>query len=499
MRSSASPVHASPPERSRASSRRASSARSSCSGTASWIASFTAASCAPRSRHCCASWNRSASRRPVSRQRPCRLSDRFHSCRHWPSASRTLPRRRATVGRRRTDGPRPRRRLHPPRRPHLPRRLSARPARDPPAHPGTSPSNPPTARLPRQKSRPDPGVNEMVERLLGRGGGTDGRPTAAPDPSPDVWARLQLARNLKRPHTLELVAAMADEFIELHGDRLFGDDEALVAGLARIGGRRMVVIGQQKGAETDENIRRNFGMPHPEGYRKAIRLMELAERFRLPVVTFVDVPGANPGPESEERGIAESIARSIGVMTRLRTPTVAVIQGERGSGGALAIAVADVVIALENAVYSVISPEGCAAILWRTPDEAATAALAMKMTAEDQRVLGIVDVVVAEPTGGAHTDHAETARRLRPILADQLDALSRIPLDELVEMRYRRYRGLGAFTVVTSAPVAAPERPGLVDRLRDLLEAGLQGLGGPPAGAGRGQDDVPEPPARDEV
>src|SRR5437773_2421566 len=499
MRSSASPVHASPPERSPASSRRASSARSSCSGTASWIASFTGASCGPRSRHCCASWNRSSSRRPVSRQRPCRLSDRFHSCRHWPSASRTLPRQRATAGRRRTGGPRPRRRLHPPRRPHLPRRLSARPARDPPAHPGTSPSSPPTARLPRQKSRPDPGVNAMVERLLGRGGGTDGRPTAAPDPSPDVWARLQLARNLKRPHTLELVAAMADEFIELHGDRLFGDDEALVAGLARIGGRRMVVIGQQKGAETDENIRRNFGMPHPEGYRKAIRLMELAERFRLPVVTFVDVPGANPGPESEERGIAESIARSIGVMTRLRTPIVAVITGEGGSGGALAIAVADVVIALENAVYSVISPEGCAAILWRTPDQAETAAAAMKMTAEDQQALGVVDLVISEPGAGAHTDPIETARRLKIAILAEIDRLARLPLDDLVARRYRRYRDLGAYTTVTAAPVAPPERPGLVDRLRDLLEAGLQTIGGPTPGAGRRDDDDPQPPAREEV
>src|SRR5204862_3182752 len=241
---------------------------------------------------------------------------------------------------------------------------------------------------------------------------------------PAVWARLQPARIVNRTHTPELPAGLADEFIELHGDRLFGDDEALVAGLARIGGRRMVVVGQQKGAETDENIRRNFGMPHPEGYRKAIRLMELAERFRLPVVTFVDVPGANPGPESEERGIAESIARSIGVMTRLRTPIVAVITGEGGSGGALAIAVADVVLALENAVYSVISPAGCAAILWRTADEAPAAAVAMKMSAPDQQALGVIDIVIPEPAGGAHTDHAEKARRIRSAVVEQLDALS---------------------------------------------------------------------------
>src|SRR5947207_7446475 len=294
------------------------------------------------------------------------------------------------------------------------------------------------SRRPARNGRPR--RSPMVDRLLGRGREEAARrdETVLPaSPKDAVWARVQLARNVKRPHTLELIEALGDEFIELHGDRHFSDDPAVVGGFARIGGHRVVVVGQQKGAETEENIRRNFGMPHPEGYRKAIRLMELAERFSLPVVTFIDVPGAHPGPESEERGIAEAIARSIGVMSRLRTPIVAIITGEGGSGGALAIAVGDVVIALENAVYSVISPEGCASILWRTPDEAATAALAMKMTAEDQRVLGIVDVVVAEPTGGAHTDHAETARRLRPILADQLDALSRIPLDELVEMRYR--------------------------------------------------------------
>ena len=203
---------------------------------------------------------------------------------------------------------------------------------------------------------------------------------------------------------------MADDFIELHGDRLFGDDEAIVAGLARIAGRRVVVIGQQKGDDTEENIRRNFGMPHPEGYRKAMRVMELAERAGLPVITFVDVPGAHPGPESEERGIAEAIARSIGLMSRLRTPIVAVITGEGGSGGALAIAVGDVVIALENAVYSVISPEGCASILWRTSDEAATAAAAMRMSAADQHALGVVDIVVAEPGEGAHAQAGRDGR-----------------------------------------------------------------------------------------
>ncbi len=339
--------------------------------------------------------------------------------------------------------------------------------------------------------------------MLGRGsrGEADRPPDAtaessltAADAEAAVWERVQLARNVKRPHTLELLAAMTDDFIELHGDRLYGDDTAIVGGLATIDGRRVVVLGQQKGAETEENIRRNFGMPHPEGYRKAMRLMELGERFRLPVVTFVDVPGAHPGPESEERGIAEAIARSVGLMSRLRTPIVAVITGEGGSGGALAIAVGDVVIALENAVYSVISPEGCAAILWRTPDRAATAALAMRMTAADQLELGVVDVVVPEPEGGAQADHAETARRLKAAIVGQLDALGTIPLDELVESRYRRYRALGAYTVVErEAPPVPAERPGLTDRLRGLLGTNR------PAGGGTTGRPPADPPALEEV
>ena len=275
----------------------------------------------------------------------------------------------------------------------------------------------------------------------------------------DVWARVQFARSLRRPRTLEFMEAMADEFVELHGDRLFGDDAAVVAGLARIDGRRVVVIGQQKGADTDENIRRNFGMPHPEGYRKAMRVMELAERAGLPIVTFVDVPGAHPGPESEERGIAEAIARSIGLMSRLRTPIVTVITGEGGSGGALAIAVGDVVIALENAVYSVISPEGCASILWRTADEAATAAAAMRMSAADQHALGVVDIVVPEPGEGAHAEPEATADRLRAIILDRLDALDAMPIDTLVEQRYRRYRALGAYTEVVPSRGPRTRRP----------------------------------------
>ena len=311
----------------------------------------------------------------------------------------------------------------------------------------------------------------------------------------EVWARVQLARSLRRPRTLEFVAAMTDGFVELHGDRLFGDDAAIVAGLARLDGRRVVVLGQQKGADTDENIRRNFGMPHPEGYRKAMRVMELADRFGLPVITFVDVPGAHPGPESEERGIAEAIARSIGLMSRLRTPIITVITGEGGSGGALAIAVGDVVIALENAVYSVISPEGCASILWRSADEAATAAAAMRMSAADQHALGVVDIVVPEPGEGAHDDPEETAKRLRAIILDRLTALEVLSIDELVDQRYRRYRALGAYTEV--APMETPERVdrSLADRLRELLDPGRRAL--TPGSEIWSRDD--DPPAREEV
>lgn len=350
-----------------------------------------------------------------------------------------------------------------------------------------------------ERFRPLSFLNSIVEKVGELGLPTEDRATgaepAAGDPRDAVWSRVMLARNLQRPRTLEFLAHMSDEFVELHGDRLFGDDAAIVAGLARIDGRRVVAVGQQKGADTDENIRRNFGMPHPEGYRKAMRLMRLAERFALPVVTFVDVPGAHPGADSEERGIAESIARSIGLMSGLRTPIVTVITGEGGSGGALAIAVGDVVIALENAVYSVISPEGCASILWRTPDQAPAAALAMKMTAADQQALGVVDVVVPEPREGAHLDHAETARRLKAIIVDRLAALEAVPIDQLIESRYARYRVLGSYTeaeMPETTPI--PAGRGLGDRLRDLLGPGRRVVSGATPAWSRD-----EPPAREEV
>jgi acetyl-CoA carboxylase carboxyl transferase alpha subunit len=304
----------------------------------------------------------------------------------------------------------------------------------------------------------------VVDRLLGR---------AHNEPAPlnrnaEVWAHVQQARNLKRPHTLELIKVMADEFVELHGDRHFGDDSAIVAGFAMIAGRRVVVIGFQKGQDTEENIRRNFGLPHPEGYRKAMRIMDLAERFSMPVLTFVDVQGAFPGAAAEERGIAEAIAKSVGMMTRLRTPIIVVITGEGGSGGALGLAVGDVVLALDNSIYSVISPEGCAAILWRSSDQSQAAAVAMKVTAEEQVELGIVDSVIAEPGEGAHTDPAETARRVRDIFIEKLDLLGRMSLDELIEARYKRYRAYGPFTIA-DRPTEPPERAGIADRLRGLL------------------------------
>jgi len=301
--------------------------------------------------------------------------------------------------------------------------------------------------------------------------------TAAPPVEGDalreaVWTRVQLARNLRRPHTLELLAGMATDVIELHGDRCFGDDAAIVAGFATIGGFRVVFVGHQKGAETDENIRRNFGMPHPEGYRKAMRLFRMAERFGLPIVTFVDTPGASPDAASEERGQAEAIARSIMTMTALRTPIVTIITGEGGSGGALAIAVGDVVLALENAIYSVISPEGCASILWRTPEAAQQAAVAMRLTAGEQQALGVVDQVVPEPAGGAQTDGDAAAQALGQAITEQLSLLVGRDPDELVDARYARYRAMGAFTTAEAPRKERHERRRVIDRLRDLLSSG---------------------------
>ena len=259
------------------------------------------------------------------------------------------------------------------------------------------------------------------------------------------WQRAQLARHPKRPHTLDLFRLLLEDFIELHGDRVFGDDKAIVGGLARFEGDPVVAIGHQKGRDTRENIARNFGMPHPEGYRKALRLMELGAKFRKPIITFIDTPGAYPGIGAEERGQAEAIARNLREMAGLGTPIVCVVTGEGGSGGALAIGVANRVLMLEHAIYSVISPEGCAAILWGEATKAPEAAELMRITAPDLLKLGVIDGIVPEPTGGAHRNWEETAENLRGPLRDALWELrSRTP-EELVALRYEKFRKIGVF------------------------------------------------------
>ena len=331
-------------------------------------------------------------------------------------------------------------------------------------------------------------------------------PTVATQPAVDpdelraaVWERVRTARNVKRPHTLELVRALATEVIELHGDRLFRDDAAVAGGFCKIDGRRAVFVGHQKGAETDENIRRNFGMPHPEGYRKAMRLYRLAERLQLPVVTFIDTPGAFPGPASEERGVAEAIARSITAMCGLKTPIVTVITGEGGSGGALALAVGDVVLALENSIYSVISPEGASSILWRSPEFSQQAAVAMRLTAAEQLALGVVDEVVAEPAGGAHESLEETARLLRPRIAAHLDSLAGRDRRVLLDARYARYRRMGEFAVVAPNGEQRPERPGMLERIRRRLESGRAAVAGGVALPSGLADETDEPPLQEDV
>jgi len=258
------------------------------------------------------------------------------------------------------------------------------------------------------------------------------------------WQRVQLARHPRRPYTLDYVGHLFTDFIELHGDRAFGQDAALVAGLARFRGRPVAVLGHQKGRNTREKIHRNFGMPHPEGYRKAMRVMELAERFHNPLITFVDTPGAYPGVGAEERGQAEAIARSIRDMSCLRVPILVFITGEGGSGGALAIAVGDRVFMLEHSFYSVISPEGCASILWNTREKAPEAAEALRFTARDLHALGVIDGILAEPEGGAHRQPAAMALTIAETIAAHLPALEALPAEELVRLRQERFLAIGA-------------------------------------------------------
>jgi acetyl-CoA carboxylase carboxyl transferase subunit alpha len=296
---------------------------------------------------------------------------------------------------------------------------------------------------------------------------------AASPPSPEAieeaWQRVQLARHPQRPRTLDLVPHIFTDFTALHGDRAFGDDPAVVGGPALLDGRPVMVIGHQKGTDTESNILRNFGSPHPEGFRKAQRLMRLAEKLGLPVITFLDTAGAFPGPAAEERGQAEAIAAGIKLMTGLQVPIVVIVLGEGGSGGALAIGVGDVVLALENAVYSVISPEGCASILWRSREEARTAAAAMRMTAADQLDLGVVDAVIAEPGDGAHTDHVATARTVKAAILSALRRLTALGAEELLSTRYARLRGIGAYIDTGAGAAHRVEAPSLGRRIGRML------------------------------
>jgi acetyl-CoA carboxylase carboxyl transferase subunit alpha len=259
------------------------------------------------------------------------------------------------------------------------------------------------------------------------------------------WDRVQLARHPQRPHTLDYINGLCEDFIEFHGDRRFGDDAAIVGGLAVFSGRPVVVIGHQKGSDTRENMRRSFGMPRPEGYRKAQRLMQHAAKFRLPLLTFVDTPGANPNKESEERGQANAIAECIATLTDLPTITIAAVIGEGGSGGALAISVCDRILMQENAIYSVASPEATASILWRDAAKAPEAARSLKLTAADLQHLKIIDEVIAEPTGGAQRDSAAAVSALGARIEAALQELEQRPLAELLRERYAKYRAIGVF------------------------------------------------------
>lgn len=259
-----------------------------------------------------------------------------------------------------------------------------------------------------------------------------------------AWQKTQVARHPERPHFKHYIEAMFEDFMPLAGDRAFGDDQAIIGGLGRLNGRRVMVIGHEKGDDTQSRLRHNFGMGKPEGYRKAIRLMELADRFGIPVVSLVDTSGAFPGIQAEERGQAEAIARSTEKCLELGVPMIACIVGEGGSGGAVALAAADRILMFQYAVYSVISPEGCASILWRTGDKAADAAQAMKMTADDLKALRIIDRIVAEPIGGAHRDHAAAAAALAAAIDEELAALSGFSSKELLQQRRAKFLSMGA-------------------------------------------------------
>jgi acetyl-CoA carboxylase carboxyl transferase subunit alpha len=261
----------------------------------------------------------------------------------------------------------------------------------------------------------------------------------------EPWQRVQLARHPRRPTTNDYIDHIFTDYVELHGDRMFRDDEAIVGGMASLGDRKVMILGHQKGRDTKSNIRRNFGMAHPEGYRKALRLMEMAARFERPVITFIDTPGAYPGLGAEERGQAEAIARNLREMADLPVPIICVVTGEGGSGGALALGVGDRVYMLENSIYSVISPEGCAAILWRDPAKSKEAAKAMKLTAADARRLGVIDGIVGEPIGGAHRDHQTIALAVKGQILEALADLDGLDSRDLLDARLQKFLDMGIF------------------------------------------------------
>lgn len=260
-----------------------------------------------------------------------------------------------------------------------------------------------------------------------------------------AWQVSQLARHPQRPYTMDYIERILTDFEELHGDRHFADDPALVGGIGRLDGRPVMVLGQQKGRDTKEKIRRNFGMPRPEGYRKALRLMEMAERFKMPILTFIDTPGAYPGIDAEERNQSEAIAKNLEVMARLKTPIICTVIGEGGSGGALAIGVGDRTLMLQHSTYSVISPEGCATILWKSAERASDAAEAMGITAERLKELGLIDAIISEPLGGAHRDLDAMAESLKDILIDNLNSLDELSDEQLLSTRYDRLMSVGNF------------------------------------------------------
>ncbi len=260
-----------------------------------------------------------------------------------------------------------------------------------------------------------------------------------------AWQKVQIARHPQRPYTLDYISLIMSDFMELHGDRLFSDDKALVCGFAKLDKQKVMVMGHQKGRDTKENLRRNFGCAHPEGYRKALRVMQMAEKFGLPLVIFIDTPGAYPGIGAEERGQAQAIALNLREMMCISTPIVATVIGEGGSGGALGIGIADKVCVLENAYYSVISPEGCAAILWKDGAKAPAAAEVLKLTAQDLLKVGIIDEIVPEPLGGAHRDPKKTAQNLKGLISKNLKELNAIDKEELLKSRYKKFRNIGAF------------------------------------------------------